>query len=98
VKIDMSLLKTHLKNTAADCSTAKQTFKMFQRQKDWKQVGRWRAEAGALSEHMTKLCVFKAHLRGRTHLTANSVYADLAAGWIAELTPRYQIAEAKIAG
>jgi hypothetical protein len=93
VKIDMTRLKTHLKNTAAECSTAKQTFKMYQRQKDWKQVNHWRGEVALCSEHMTKLCVFKAHLRGRKHLTENSVYAAEAAGWIAQMESFYGIKE-----
>jgi hypothetical protein len=93
VKIDVKRLKSHLKNTAAECSTAKNTFKMYQRQKEWVQIEKWRSECAKLSEHMTKLCVFRAHLRGRTHLTANSFYAEQAAGWIAELEERYALKE-----
>lgn len=57
-----------------------------------------RSEAAVASEEMTQLCVFRAHLRGRKHLTENSVYAGCVVGWIDELEPRYMVEESKIAG
>jgi hypothetical protein len=50
-----------------------------------------RAAAAAASEAMTKLCVFRAHLRGRKHLTPNSCWADQVEGWINNLEERYTI-------
>lgn len=56
-------------------------------------VDRCRSEAAFASEMMTKLCVFKAHLRGRKHLTENSVWNDQVVGWIADLEDRYALKE-----
>jgi len=50
-----------------------------------------RSKSGYAAEMMTKLCVFKAHLRGRKHLTENSVWADQVDGWIATLEDRYAL-------
>lgn len=49
--------------------------------------------AASLSDDMTWLCVLRAHLRGRTHLTANSVYAPQAEKQIAALLDRYKLKE-----
>lgn len=52
-----------------------------------------RSDVGAAALTMTKLCVFKAHLRGRAHLSAGSSLLPLAKGWITELAPQYVLKE-----
>lgn len=56
-----------------------------------RKVNTSRAEAGDVATAMTKLCVFKAHLRGRTHLSAGSNLLEFVKGWIEELASDYAL-------
>lgn len=53
------------------------------------EVNATRGEAHSASLAMTKLCVLRAHLRGREHLSSCSSLGAFVKEWIAELTPDY---------
>jgi len=104
-KIDYARLSSDLKAQAESCKQAKLAYKEAQRAldrapknrsyQDYLKLSRTidgaRAYAADQSEVMTRLCVFRAHLRGRTHLTPNSVYNEHADGWIEGATNEYTI-------
>ena len=52
-----------------------------------------RGVAASASLTMTKLCVFRAHLRGRTHLSEGSGLLGFVREWIDELSVDYMLVE-----
>lgn len=56
-------------------------------------VNATRGDAHGASLAMTKLCVLRAHLRGREHLSSGSSLSAFVKEWIAELEPDYRIEE-----
>lgn len=104
-KIDYARLSSDLKAQAESCKQAKLAYKEAQRALDRAPknqsyqdylklscaIGSARNVSMTESDEMTKLCVFRAHLRGRTHLTPNSAFNDYVEGWIESLTERYTI-------
>jgi len=82
-------------------STMKQEGKSYTWQELYermKVVDKLRGAAASASWAMTSLCVFKAHLRGRAHLSANSSLQDQVAGWIAGGFERYSTQTIEAAG
>ena len=104
----MKKLTDDLKATASLCLERKKNAREAQRAlslrpKDlpWKEVQKlingvstWRSLAGEASTNMTILCVLRASLRGKKHLSENSSLNEFVEKWIATTTPKYILVEA----
>ena len=71
MKIDMVRLKAELRNTAILCREARINYQDSQRPPLEGKRAAWRTalDKDTVSKRMTRLCVFRAHLRGVQHLT-----------------------------
>ena len=107
MKYDIDTLKLDLKKTAIQCRESKARVVEAQRvlsacPKDagWPErrkladaISTSRGDAASAALTMTKLCVFRAHLRGRSHLSEGSGLLGFAKEWISELEIDYALAE-----
>lgn len=105
VKYDIDSLKLALKNTAILCRDSKKAVVLAQRalstcSKDatWDErrklsttIDKARGEAHSAALTMTKLCVFRAHLRGRNHLSEKSSLLGFVKEWISDLEADYAL-------
>lgn len=107
MKVDVQALKTEIKTTAEACRNTKRA--LTEKNREWPKVAAmqiWQestkhsmkiaelaGDLRVLRERMTALCVFRAHLRGRKHLTENSVFTDQVSSWIENLEAEFVIEE-----
>ena len=107
MKYDIDSLRTALKDTASLCRETKKAVVEAQRAlsacpKDatWQErrklsdtITKARCDAASAALTMTKLCVFRAHLRGRSHLSEKSSLFGFVKEWISELEADYALPE-----
>lgn len=82
-KIDMPRLKLALSIATDDCRSASKMFKSINRQNSTGVKSGLSPRMAALDVdlakwRMTKLCIFRAHLRGRKHITRSAFPVDRA--------------------
>lgn len=107
-KINVGALREELKVTAKLCAKFKAAFREAQRSfsalpatAPWKErqalsdiVNARRSEADSAAMTMTRLCVYRAHLRGRKHLPAGAALEQHVNDWIAETEDDFLISSA----
>lgn len=107
MKYDVDSLRKNLKDTASLCQETKKAVVEAQRAfsacpKDttWQErmklcdgISKTRGAASSAALTMTKLCVFRAHLRGRSHLSAGSNLLGFVKEWISDLEIDYAVEE-----
>lgn len=81
MRIDIRRLKAELRMTAGLCREARITYQDSQRPPTEGKIPAWKASMtrDQMSWHMTKLCIFRAHLRGVKHIQKSSMEIDEAA-------------------
>lgn len=108
MKYDIDSLKADLKNTAIACreskkavADAQRAFSACPKDATWQErmklcdgISKARSAAASASLTMTKLCVFRAHLCGRSHLSAGSSLLGFVKEWISDLEIDYAMDEA----
>lgn len=103
-KIDMKRLKADIKAASQACIDAKKARKEAERavsaytSDSWSERRklidaslRTRADVADAKLAVTRLCVFRASLRGKTHLTENSEFACEVAWWIEAGQEKYAL-------
>lgn len=107
-KINVGALREELKATAVLCAKSKTAFKEAQRAfsalpetATWKErqtlsdiVNARRSDADSAALTMTRMCVYRAHLRDRKHLSDTAALAHYVQKWIAETEAGFVIASA----
>lgn len=98
-KINVGALREELKATADLCAKSKLAFKEAQRKfsknaGSWREVNACRSAASDSAMTMTRLCVYRAHLRGLKHLSDTAPLAGYAKQWIQETEDDFLVASA----